>query len=79
MTIEEKNVTTEERVDCVLLYPPWTLVHERTLLTNGLPPLGILSIAGSLQEAGFKVKIIDIHAEKISPKEVEERLQQYKP
>jgi len=68
-----------DRVDCVLIYPPWTVLQGRSFLTNCLPPLGILSIAGYLLREGFTVKVIDVHAERIGPTELEELLRRYRP
>jgi hypothetical protein len=56
-----------QRVDCVLIYPPWTILYARAFLTNALPPLGILSIASYLEHNGFSVSVLDVHAERMSP------------
>jgi anaerobic magnesium-protoporphyrin IX monomethyl ester cyclase len=67
------------RVDCVLIYPPWTILQGRTFLTNCLPPLGILSIAAYLLEQGFTVRVIDVHAERMSPERFRELIRTYRP
>lgn len=67
------------RVDCILIYPPWTVLQGRAFLTNCLPPLGILSIAAVLLEQGFSVKVIDVHAERMSPIRLRELLREYRP
>jgi len=67
------------RVDCVLIYPPWTVLQGRAFLTNCLPPLGVLSIAAVLLEQGFSVKVLDVHAERMSPARLRELLREYRP
>jgi radical SAM superfamily enzyme YgiQ (UPF0313 family) len=67
------------RIDCVLIYPPWTILQGRTFLTNCLPPLGILSIAAYLLEQGFSVKVVDIHAERMSPQQFRQLIRAYRP
>ncbi len=34
-----------KRIDVALIYPPWAVLDDRSILQNSLPPLGILSIA----------------------------------
>ena len=70
---------SQERVDCVLIYPPWTVLYGRAFLTNALPPLGILSIAAYVEAAGYSVKVIDAHAERMSAKNLREKLTEYQP
>jgi anaerobic magnesium-protoporphyrin IX monomethyl ester cyclase len=67
------------RTDCVLVYPPWTILQGRTFLTNCLPPLGILSIAAYLLEQGFTVKVIDVHAERMTRERFRELVRAYRP
>lgn len=75
----DSKVSSSEREDCVLIYPPWTVVQGRSFLTNNLPPLGILSIAAYLEEQGFRVKVIDVHAERMGPDQLRKLLQKYNP
>ena len=68
-----------KRIDCVLIYPPWTVLQGRSFLTNCLPPLGILSIASYLESEGYIVKVLDVHAERIGPAELSSKLREYQP
>lgn len=62
-----------------MIYPPWTVLSGRAFLTNVLPPLGILSIAATLEESGFCVRVIDTNAERMDSQTLEERLRAYQP
>lgn len=68
-----------ERVDCVLIYPPWTILYARAFLTNALPPLGILSIASYLETNGYSVRVLDVHAERMSPNVLRKKLSEMQP
>jgi anaerobic magnesium-protoporphyrin IX monomethyl ester cyclase len=68
-----------ERVDCVLIYPPWTILYARAFLTNALPPLGVLSIASYLERNGFSVRVLDVHAERMSPDHLRSKLSTLRP
>ena len=70
---------SDERVDCVLIYPPWTILYARAFLTNALPPLGILSIASYLESNGYSVRVIDVHAERMSPDDLRKKLAEMRP
>lgn len=61
-------------VDVVLINPPWPVPDGRATLQNSLPPLGILSIAASLEKAGYRVKVYDVHAEKLDDETLKTRL-----
>jgi len=65
--------------DLVLIYPPWAVLEKRAILQNSLPPLGILSIAAYAESHGYKVRVIDIHAERLSDQELRVRLAELKP
>ena len=65
--------------DVVFIYPPWPVLDDRAILQNSLPPLGILSIASFLRDEGFKVKVYDIHAEKLDENELRFRLKKDRP
>jgi radical SAM superfamily enzyme YgiQ (UPF0313 family) len=68
-----------QRVDCVLIYPPWTILYARAFLTNALPPLGILSIASYLEHNGLSVRVLDVHAERMSPDRLREEIARLRP
>ena len=52
-------------IDVALIYPPWAVLDDRSILQNSLPPLGILSIASYLESKNYTVKIYDIHGQKL--------------
>lgn len=68
-----------ENVDLLMIYPPWTVLSSRGILTNALPPLGILTIAAHAERQGFNVKVIDIHVERLSQADFHDLVAQYKP
>ena len=57
-------------IDLVLIYPPWPVLDDRAILQNSLPPLGILSIASYAMSEGYRVKVYDVHGEKLNEQEV---------
>ena len=67
------------KTDLLLLYPPWAALGSRGTLQNGLPPLGLLSIAAYAQKEGFRVSFVDVHAERLTEEDVSERLRQAAP
>lgn len=67
------------RIDLLLIYPPWTVLYARSVLTNALPPLGILSIASYCEQEGYVVRVIDVHAERTSPRELREKIAEMRP
>jgi anaerobic magnesium-protoporphyrin IX monomethyl ester cyclase len=67
-SVEEE---TSQRIDVVMILPPWPIPGGRGDLQNGLPPLGILSIAAYLESCGYVVRVHDIHAEKYTDKQLE--------
>lgn len=69
----------ETRIDCLLIYPPWTILYARAFLTNALPPLGILSIASYLEHNGFSVRVLDVHAERMSPDDLRAAISRLRP
>ena len=71
--------TGTKRIDCVLIYPPWTVLQGRSFLTNCLPPLGILSIASYLESMNYTVRVLDVHAERMGPAELSAKLREYQP
>jgi radical SAM superfamily enzyme YgiQ (UPF0313 family) len=44
-----------------------------------LPPLGVLSIASYLEQNGFEVQVVDIHAEECSPEQFRNIVRRLKP
>ncbi|MGN7610908.1 B12-binding domain-containing radical SAM protein [Magnetococcales bacterium HHB-1] len=71
--------TPHERIDVVLIYPPWPVLDDRAMLQNSLPPLGLLSIASALESYGQVVRVYDIHAEKWGEEKLRHHLQQDQP
>ncbi|MBI4177973.1 radical SAM protein [bacterium] len=67
------------RLDVLLIYPPWAALEKRAILQNNLPPLGVLSIASYLESKGYRVGIVDVHAERLDEKEVAERVARARP
>jgi anaerobic magnesium-protoporphyrin IX monomethyl ester cyclase len=69
-----------ERLDLLLIYPPWAVSEERgNSLMNCLPPLGILSIAAFVESHGYTVGVVDVHAEKLIDTEVVARVKAAQP
>jgi radical SAM superfamily enzyme YgiQ (UPF0313 family) len=68
-----------ERTDVLLIYPPWPAVAGRARLISTLPPLGVLSIAATLEEAGHSVGVVDAHAEQLDIHSIAERLRKHRP
>lgn len=82
----KKNVIVrrprKERADVLLVYPIWVERGGqgwRSSLQRMLPPLGILSIASVLEQAGFEVHVVDLHAEQLTPDEFREILRKLRP
>jgi len=69
----------KDRADILLVYPIWVKKGGRGKLQRMLPPLGILSLASYLEESGFEVHILDLHAEEISPEEFRQILRDLNP
>lgn len=65
--------------DLFLIYPPWPVLDDRSMLQNCLPPLGILSIASYVESSGYKVHVMDIHAERADDNALRERLRKHQP
>lgn len=65
----------------LLVNPPWVARKDnyRTRLVNGLPPLGLLSIAANLRRAGHHIEILDIHIERLCPAETKKRMKAAAP
>lgn len=67
-------------LDLLLIMPPWgACMGSRGVLQHSLPPLGLLSIAAYVEQHGFSVKILDIHAERLNDREVAGRIAQFRP
>lgn len=69
----------KDRADVLLVYPIWVKKGGRGKLQRMLPPLGILSIASYLEEHGYEVHIVDLHAEEIPPDQFREILRSLRP
>ena len=54
-----------ERTDLFLIYPPWAVLEDRAMLQNCLPPLGLLSVAAQAEASGYRVHVMDVHAEAV--------------
>ncbi len=67
------------RTDLVLIYPPWASLGKRGVLQNNLPPLGILSIAAYAEAKGYRVRVIDVHAGRMTDVQVMDQLREYRP
>jgi len=69
-----------ERLDLLLVYPPWAVSEERgNSIMNCLPPLGILSIAAYAESKGLSVGVLDVHAERLTDTEVIARIEAARP
>ena len=78
MSHETRNA--EASLDLLLIYPPWAVSEERgNSLMNCLPPLGILSIAAFVESHGYRVGVLDVHAEKLIDTDVVARLRAARP
>lgn len=73
------NKDRSSRIDCVLIYPPWVALSSRGVLQNSLPPLGVLSIASHLEQSGYTVEVIDVHAKRMGSRALRDLLVKYKP
>lgn len=62
-----------------MIYPPWPVLDDRAMLQNCLPPLGILSIASYIESLGYKVHVMDIHAERENDIALRKRLRMHQP
>lgn len=65
--------------DVLFIYPIWPSMAGKGKLQRMLPPLGILSIASYLESNNFKVSILDLHTEKLSPQEFRNYLKNLNP
>lgn len=77
--IGTSNQKTSNEVDVLLVYPIWVTSSGRGRLQRMLPPLGVLSIASYLETSGYKVKVIDLHAEAITPEEFRKIIKMCRP
>jgi radical SAM superfamily enzyme YgiQ (UPF0313 family) len=66
-------------LDLLLITPPWACMGGRGALQHNLPPLGLLSIAAYVEQHGYRVQIMDIHAERLNDQDVAARVAQLKP
>src|SRR5262245_25643585 len=76
----DTSARPEPRLDLLLIYPPWAVAGERgNSLMNCLPPLGILSIAAYVESRGYRVGVLDVHAERLVDTEVVDRVRAANP
>lgn len=68
-----------ERLDMLLIYPPWPAAKGRARLISTLPPLGVLSIAASVEASGFAVDVCDAHAEQLDDEDIRRLLKVHRP
>ena len=68
-----------DRLDLLLIYPPWPAAKGRARLISTLPPLGVLSIASNVEHKGHSVAVCDAHAEQMDDAEVRALIRKHKP
>ncbi len=68
-----------ERLDLLLVYPPWPAAKGRARLISTLPPLGVLSIAANVEKHGHTVHVCDAHAEQLDDNEVRQLIRRHQP
>jgi len=68
-----------DRLDLLLVYPPWPAAKGRARLISTLPPLGVLSIAASVEAQGHSVVVCDAHAEQLDDHEIRALLRTHQP
>ena len=69
----------KDRADVLLVYPVWVKKQGRGKLQRMLPPLGVLSLASYLEQNGFEVHVVDLHAEEMGPERFREIVRSLKP
>lgn len=74
-----ERVPRKDRADVLLVYPVWVKKQGRGKLQRMLPPLGVLSIAAYLEQNGYEVHVVDLHAEEMSPERFREVVRALKP
>jgi anaerobic magnesium-protoporphyrin IX monomethyl ester cyclase len=68
-----------ERLDLLLVYPPWPAAKGRARLISTLPPLGVLTIAANVEQRGHSVKVCDAHAEHLDDREIRALIRKHQP
>jgi len=68
-----------DRLDLLLIYPPWPAAKGRARLISTLPPLGVLSIAANVEARGHSVVVCDAHAEQLDDDDIRRLLRQHQP
>lgn len=70
------------RQECVLLVnPPW-ITRDNNIwhgIKGAMPPLSLLSIGAVLERAGFSVKILDAHVDRLSEAEIAREIAAVQP
>ena len=67
--------------DVLLINPPWVSKGENIWngIKGAMPPLSLLSIGAYLEERGVSVQVLDVHIEKLTAEQVEERIRAANP
>jgi len=68
-----------DRLDLLLVYPPWPAAKGRARLISTLPPLGVLSIAANVEQHGYTVQVCDAHAEQLDDQEIRLLIRETQP
>jgi len=68
-----------ERLDLLLVYPPWPAAKGRARLISTLPPLGVLSIAANVEKHGYSVRVCDAHAEQLDDLDIRTLVRETQP
>jgi len=68
-----------DRLDLLLIYPPWPAAKGRARLISTLPPLGVLSIASNVEASGFSVEVCDAHAYQLDDRDIRLLLRRHRP
>jgi len=65
----------------LLINPPWITRDDNIWhgIKGAMPPLSLLSIGAVLEQAGFKVSILDAHVRQLSEADVAEEIAKLKP
>ena len=73
------GIQRDSGLDLLLITPPWACMGSRGFLQHSLPPLGLLSIATYVEQHGFSVQVLDIHAEHLNDIDVAKRIAGLRP
>ncbi|MHC4606667.1 MAG: B12-binding domain-containing radical SAM protein [Planctomycetota bacterium] len=72
---------TSSRCDVLLINPPHVSKNDNVWhgIKSAMPPLGLLSVASHIESKGFRVRVLDVHVEKLSESEVEAGIREANP